>query len=154
MDTHHQRLKKGFNMENQKGKWSDWFSNVGNTDRYRPLNYKGDLDVFCDVIFREIPLQPPSQIEFLDWAEDGGGTIISYRYWIPEEDTSWTEEDQKELERLEQKRKVVTEAQNNALREVFQSIERNSLYTIDSRIDSAKRHAKQLIEALKPFVKD
>jgi hypothetical protein len=55
---------------------------------------------------------------------------------------------------LEQKRKVVTEAQNNALREVFQSIERNSLYTIDSRIDSAKRHAKQLIEALKPFVKD
>jgi hypothetical protein len=143
----------------EKGKWGRWISNVGNRDYMTPKDYKGSRDSVCEVGFCDgecISGQPINlwRWECRDLTDPGVRGITKYRYWIPEEDTSWTEEDQKELERLEQKRKAVTEAQDKALREVLQSIERNSQQFIESRINSAKHHAKQLIEALKPFVKD
>jgi hypothetical protein len=143
----------------EKGKWSQWISNVGNTDWDRPKDYNGRLDCVCEVEFGDTARRCNDTISTWNWTCAIGevlsvGVIVKYRYWIPEEDTSWTEEDQKELERLEQKRRNVTEAQDKALKEVLQSIEINSQQFIESRINSAKHHAKQLIEALKPFVKD
>ena len=81
-------------LNGQKGKWSIWFSNIGNTDRDRPLGYKGNIDVLCDVDFRNKGRPDIEEIYVWNWSEVGDGTIIKYRYWIPE--TEYTTEDVQE----------------------------------------------------------
>jgi hypothetical protein len=146
-------------MENQKGRWSDWFNNVGNRDYMTPKDYKGRRDIACEVVFCDGEYISGKPINIWRWecrdpTDPDVRSITKYRYWIPEEDTSWTEEDQKELEHLEQKRKSVTEAQDRALKKVLNNIDYDCVNETGDYLSSVKHHAKQLIKALKPFVKD
>jgi hypothetical protein len=73
-------------MQEQKGKWSDWISNEGNTDPQRPLGYCGDKDVLCEVTFQNCRSDSTELIDFWSWSLRGEWAIVKYRYWIPEED--------------------------------------------------------------------
>jgi hypothetical protein len=79
-------------LNGQKGKWSDWFNNVGNTDPNIPLGHKGSLDVFCEVKFRSGTVNEEfAQLKEWLW----NVSIVKYRYWIPEteETTEKVQED-------------------------------------------------------------
>jgi hypothetical protein len=78
-------------MEEKKGKWSEWFCNIGNTNNAVPLGYGGSLDVECEVKFTTDQLSTiVDKISEWAWTNMGnhvdGFFITEYRYWIPEED--------------------------------------------------------------------
>jgi hypothetical protein len=80
-------------MQEKKGKWSEWFSNIGNTDSYRPLGYEGSLYVKCQVEFNSgVISKAEVAIADWDWSNKeyhlGIHLIKGYRYWIPDEDES------------------------------------------------------------------
>jgi hypothetical protein len=83
-------------MQEKKGKWSEWISNTGNTDSYRPLGYEGSLDVDCEVEFNNdrlftVAAKPIYRWVWVHRGDYTGCLVKRYRYWIPDEDESTPE---------------------------------------------------------------
>jgi hypothetical protein len=79
-------------LNGQKGRWSEWFSNIGNTNEDVPRGYKGILDCICEIQFAEGDRVSTEPINTWHWNfTNSSGNIVKYRYWIPE--TEETTED-------------------------------------------------------------
>jgi hypothetical protein len=86
-------------LNGQKGKWSNWFNNIGNKDANKPKDYSGSLDCICEVVFYSGCRPSDTHINTLRWDVSidklpDPGDIVQYRYWIPE--TEYTTEDVQE----------------------------------------------------------
>jgi hypothetical protein len=75
-------------MQEKKGKWSEWFSNEGNTKDETPdTNIKPDTLV--QVIFRSGD-KYSGTISQYGWSTHNASrpVILYYRYWIPEDESA------------------------------------------------------------------
>jgi hypothetical protein len=78
-------------MQEKKGKWSEWFSNEGNTIDESPLGFIGSRETLCQVQYRdgEISSGLVKHYAFSMMLIDSD--IMKYSYWIPDEDESTPE---------------------------------------------------------------
>jgi hypothetical protein len=157
--------------ELKNGKWSEWISNEGNSNRAYPLNYIGSHWVRCEVGFRDGVGNDDGLIAYWNWSDIGVGySIVKYRYWIPDTETQtepntdtltekdsyvniWTDKDEEVLKELLAK-KGKAEFENKAkLAGLLIKINHQSLYVESYKVDTMIEHADELIDALQPYRK-
>jgi hypothetical protein len=151
--------------ELQNGKWSEWFSNIGNKDSYRPLGYEGSLETPCEVLFRDGDINTKPVAEWF-WDDFRTGCAIKeYRYWIPDTQTEpntesekerdmgiWTDKDEEELNKLMVKKMLIESENKKKLESVVLDIHYYNI-TAGELTSEMIEHADEIIESLQPYRK-